>query len=61
MGFLGRVYVTVTEELNIERIEIYSDEDISDETKDAIQKKYCPERLELNYGDAQEICGENEE
>ena len=61
LGFLGRVYVTVAEDVNISKIEIYSDERISDETKDAIQRNYCPERLELNYGDTQEIYGENEE
>ncbi len=51
LGNLGRVYVTVNDELCISLIEIYADSEIDDVIKKEIAEKYTPGRLEIYYGD----------
>lgn len=48
---LGRVYVTVEDDLYIKIIEIYADKEIGDGKKKEIMEKYNPERLEIYYGE----------
>ena len=49
---LGRVYVTVEDELYINMIEIYANNEIGDDKKKEIMEKYSPGRLEIYYGES---------
>ena len=45
----GRVYVKLNDDLSVYSIEIYTDENLSEETKKEIKDMYRPESLEVLY------------
>ena len=47
----GRVYVKLNDDLSVYSIEIYTDENLSEETIKEIKDMYRPERLEVLYGE----------
>lgn len=50
LSYLGRVYAEVDSDLNVEKIEIYSSEEIDRAEKERIAGEYSPIVLEVHYG-----------